>query len=167
MSELQHRAFVALGSNLQNPVKQVQYALEALTRIPETRVLKQSSLYQTAPIDCLDDPKNPVPDFMNAVAELATNLSPITLLEALFEIENVAGRERPYMNAPRVLDCDLLMYDALIMSTDRLTLPHPRMHARGFVLLPLFEIAPHLSIPNHGKIATLIESQSFVGIQKL
>ncbi|MES2181625.1 MAG: 2-amino-4-hydroxy-6-hydroxymethyldihydropteridine diphosphokinase, partial [Pseudomonadota bacterium] len=74
---------------------------------------------------------------------------------------------RPYVNAPRVLDCDLLLYENTILNTKKLTLPHPRMHTRGFVLLPLFEIAPHLSLPNHGKIAQLINQQLIVGVEKL
>jgi 2-amino-4-hydroxy-6-hydroxymethyldihydropteridine diphosphokinase len=89
------------------------------------------------------------------------------LLDALLEIENKAGRERPFPNAPRVLDCDLLLYENVSMETIKLTLPHPRMHERGFVLLPLFEIAPQLSLPNHGKIATLIHNQQFADITKL
>jgi 2-amino-4-hydroxy-6-hydroxymethyldihydropteridine diphosphokinase len=88
-------------------------------------------------------------------------------LEALFDIENIAGRERPYVNAPRVLDCDLLLYENMSINTNKLTLPHPRMHHRGFVLLPLFEIAPHLTLPNHGKIAELIENNQFTDIKKL
>ncbi|MDO9206198.1 2-amino-4-hydroxy-6-hydroxymethyldihydropteridine diphosphokinase [Methylotenera sp.] len=161
------QAFVALGSNLVNPVLQVQTAFVALSKIPDTHVLKQSSLYQTAPIGYDDAQIKQVPDFINAVVELETDLTPLELLDALFEIENQAGRERPYPNAPRVLDCDLLLYENMVINTNKLTLPHPRMHTRGFVLLPLFEIAPHLSIPNHGKIATLIHNSQFTGIKKL
>ncbi|MSP86474.1 MAG: 2-amino-4-hydroxy-6-hydroxymethyldihydropteridine diphosphokinase [Methylotenera sp.] len=162
-----NQAFVALGSNLQDPVKQVQNALHAVGNIPRTCLVKQSSLYQTAPIDCVYDPQQPVPDFINAVVLLETDLTPLALLEALFDIEKTAGRERPYINAPRVLDCDLLLYNDITMHTSKLTLPHPRMHSRGFILLPLFEIAPHLSLPNHGKIAQLMESHQFTGIKKL
>ena len=161
------QAFVALGSNLQNPIEQVQKAFIALELLPKTRVLKKSSLYKTVPVDCADDPLNPVPDFINAVAELETDLSPLELLDALFAIENTAGRERPYINAPRVLDCDLLLYENVTLNSSKLTLPHPHMHTRGFVLLPLFEIAPHLSIPNHGKIAQLITSDLSTDIKKI
>ncbi len=160
-------AYIALGSNLQNPVLQVNTALAALERIPNSRLIKQSSLYQTAPIDCDHDPDQPVPDFINAVALLETNLTPMALLQALFDIENTAGRQRPYINAPRVMDCDLLLYDNLCINTSTLTLPHPRMHKRGFVLLPLFEIAAHLSLPNHGKIAELLNTHQFTDIKKL
>ncbi len=157
------QAFVALGSNLENPKEQVQKAFIALSHLPDTRLVKQSSLYQTAPIDCIAA----APDFINAVAEIETELPPDRLLDAILEIENTAGRERPYINAPRVLDCDLLLYENTVLNTSKLTLPHPRMHTRGFVLLPLFEIAPHLSIPNHGKIAQLITPDLSLGIHKL
>jgi 2-amino-4-hydroxy-6-hydroxymethyldihydropteridine diphosphokinase len=161
------QAFVALGSNLANPISQVKSAFVALEKIPKTLVLKKSALYKTAPIDCPQISIESVPDFINAVAELETSLSPEALLDALHAIENNAGRMRPYANAPRVLDCDLLLYDDIVLNTDKLTLPHPRMHQRGFVLLPLFEIAPQLSIPNHGKIAQLITSDLIQDIQKL
>jgi 2-amino-4-hydroxy-6-hydroxymethyldihydropteridine diphosphokinase len=157
------QAFVALGSNLENPIEQVQKAFVALSHLPGTRLVKQSSLYRTAPIDCIDA----APDFINAVAEIETELSPQVLLDALHEIENGAGRERPYINAPRVLDCDLLLYENVVLNTVKLTLPHPRMHTRGFVLLPLFEIAPHLILPNHGKIAPLITPELSLGINRL
>jgi 2-amino-4-hydroxy-6-hydroxymethyldihydropteridine diphosphokinase len=162
-----HQAFVALGSNLLNPVQQVKSAMTALANIPNTRVTKKSSLYQTAPIGYEADQLDQVPDFINAVVALETDLAPLALLDALLEIENNAGRERPYPNAPRVLDCDLLLYENIRLNTSKLTLPHPRMHTRGFVLLPLFEIAPHLSLENHGKIAQLIQSQQFTGVKKL
>lgn len=161
------QAFVALGSNLANPILQVNTAFIALNNIPHTRVIKKSSLYQTTPVDCSHDPQNPVPDFINAVVELETELTPLALLEALLAIENQAGRERPYQNAPRILDCDVLLYENICMNTAKLTLPHPRMHTRGFVLLPLFEIAPTLSIPNHGKIAELIRDNHFIGVNPI
>jgi len=161
------QAFVALGSNLANPISQVESAFDALENLPNTRVVKKSSLYKTAPIGYEAKQLNQIPDFINAVAELETDLAPLELLDALLEIENQAGRERPYLNAPRVLDCDLLLYENVSMESTKLILPHPRMHQRGFVLLPLFEIAAQLSIPNHGKIATLIHEQQFTGITKL
>ena len=161
------QAFVALGSNLANPISQVESAFAALENLPSTRVVKKSSLYKTAPIGYEAEQLNQIPDFINAVAELETDLTPLELLDALLEIENQAGRERPFQNAPRVLDCDLLLYENVSMESNKLILPHPRMHQRGFVLLPLFEIAAQLSIPNHGKIATLIHEQQFTGITKL
>ena len=164
---MMHQAFVALGSNLQGPITQVQKAFAALAHIPETQLIKKSSLYRTAPVDCPELAEKPVPDFINAVAELQTALSPQDLLLALHAIENEAGRERPYINAPRVLDCDLLLYEDMMINSDQLTLPHPRMHTRGFVLLPLFEIAPQLSMPIHGKIALLITPDLSKDITKL
>lgn len=161
------QAFVALGSNLANPISQIESAFAALEKLPNTRVLKKSSLYKTPPIGYEAEQLSQIPDFINAVAELETDLAPLELLDALLAIENQAGRERPFPNAPRVLDCDLLLYENVSMDTSKLILPHPRMHQRGFVLLPLFEIAAQLSIPNHGKIATLIHEQQFIGITKL
>ena len=164
---MMHQAFIALGSNLENPVAQVEKAFIALTHLPKTKLIQKSSLYRTAPVDCIDDPQNPVPDFINAVAELQTELTPHDLLAALHRIENNAGRLRPYINAPRVLDCDLLVYEHTVINSPQLTLPHPRMHTRGFVLLPLFEIAPQLSVPIHGKIAQLITPSLSKDIKKL
>lgn len=162
-----HQAFIALGSNLQNPMNQIKHAFVALAHLPRTQLVKKSSLYRTAPVDCPELADNPVPDFINAVAEVQTELSPQDLLLALHAIENEAGRERPYINAPRVLDCDLLLYGDRIINSEELTLPHPRMHIRGFVLLPLFEIAPQLSMPIHGKIAQLITPDLSKEITKL
>ncbi|CAN6132789.1 FolK 7,8-dihydro-6-hydroxymethylpterin-pyrophosphokinase [Methylophilaceae bacterium] len=160
------KAYIALGSNLEGPAQQVQAAALAIAALPECQFIKLSSLYETAPVDCPEHEATPVPNFINAVLMVTTTLSPHALLTALHTIENEAGRQRPYINAPRVLDCDLLLYDDLIINDSTLTLPHPRMHQRGFVLLPLFEIDPHLSIPNHGKIATLIAQQPFTGIKR-
>ena len=162
-----NQAFVAIGSNLENPTTQVQAAFSALEKIPNTRIINKSSLYQTTPIGYDAEALKLVPDFINAVVELETDLTPLVLLDALLDIENNAGRERPYQNAPRVLDCDLLLYENIELNTKKLTLPHPRMHMRGFVLLPLFEIAPQLSIPNHGKIAQLINADITTGVTKL
>lgn len=162
-----HQAFIALGSNLQNPVSQVEKAFLEISQLPKTQLVKKSSLYITAPVDCPSNAGSTVPDFINAVAEVETELSPQDLLLALHVIENAAGRERPYINAPRVLDCDLLLFDDLVIQSEQLTLPHPRMHLRGFVLLPLFEIEPQLSMPIHGKIAQLISPELSKDIKKL
>lgn len=162
-----HQAFVALGSNLQDPVRQVEKAFAALSQLPHTELIKRSSLYCTAPVDCPSETGATIPDFINAAAEIKTALSPQDLLLALHAIENEAGRERPYVNAPRVLDCDLLLYDDLVIEAETLRIPHPRMHGRGFVLLPLFEIAPQLSMPIHGKIAALITPELSKDIKKI
>ncbi len=156
------KAFVALGSNLNSPASQVIRAFQAIDNLPKTKLVKQSSLYQSAPVGYANQP-----DFINAVAEISTQLSPETLLAALLNIENEAGRERPFANAPRVLDCDLLLYDDMVIHTAKLTLPHPLMHARGFVLLPLAEIAPELSLPKHGNVVKLAEMYKDQGVCKL
>jgi 2-amino-4-hydroxy-6-hydroxymethyldihydropteridine diphosphokinase len=145
-----HRAFIALGSNLQEPATQVAQALSEISGLPATTLVRASSLYRTAPLGYDDQP-----DFINAVAEIATDMPPMELLQALLDLEDRHGRERPFPNAPRVLDLDLLLYDDLTMETPDLTLPHPRMHQRGFVLLPLAEIAALLEIPGLGVVRDL------------
>lgn len=139
------RAYVALGSNLGFPQQQILKAFEQLEGLPLTEVVKKSSLYHSAPVGYDNQP-----DFINAVAELRTKLDPEKLLSYLLAIENLHDRRRPFPNAPRQLDLDLLFYDDQQMQTADLTLPHPRMHERGFVLLPLAEIAPDLSIAGLG-----------------
>lgn len=140
-----HRAYVALGSNLQRPEAQVRAAFDALSALADTRVVRRSSLYRSAPVGYADQP-----DFINAVAEIATRLAPHDLLNALLAVEREAGRQREFRNAPRTLDLDLLLYDDLALHEPGLTLPHPRMHERAFVLLPLIEIAPDVTIPGKG-----------------
>jgi 2-amino-4-hydroxy-6-hydroxymethyldihydropteridine diphosphokinase len=145
------RAFIALGSNLDNPASQVRAAFDELAELPSSHLLMRSSLYRSAPIGRLDQP-----DFLNAVAQIETGLSPHDLLKALFEIERRHGRVRKYANAPRTLDLDLLIYDNLECNDPGLILPHPRMHQRAFVLQPLLEIAPHTRVPGHGSVAELL-----------
>lgn len=128
-------AFVALGANLGDAAQALRDALAALATFPGIRVLNASSLYRTAPVESSG------PDYINAVAEIATTLTAPALLAALQGIENGAGRERPYRNAPRTLDLDLLLYGDGRIDSPRLTVPHPRMHERAFVLAPLCEIA--------------------------
>ncbi|QHE85231.1 2-amino-4-hydroxy-6-hydroxymethyldihydropteridine diphosphokinase [Hydrogenophaga sp. BPS33] len=129
-------AFVALGANLGDAAQTLRDALKALDAVAGVRVVRASSLYCTAPIDSSG------PDYLNAVAEIATALTAPALLDALQAIEHAAGRERPYRNAPRTLDLDLLCYGEARIDSARLTVPHPRMHQRAFVLVPLAEIAP-------------------------
>ena len=134
-------AYVGLGANLGDARGAVQAALEALAGLPQTRLVAASPLYRSAPVQAGG------PDYVNAVAALHTRLAALDLLDALQAIERAAGRERPYPNAPRTLDLDLLLYgDARIVSA-RLTLPHPRMRERAFVLKPLADIAPALVAP--------------------
>lgn len=147
---MKHIAFVGLGSNLADPVLQVKQALGALDSLPQTRLLKQSSLYRSAPVGFLEQP-----DFINAVAQLETELAPRALLEALLALEHERGRTREFRNAPRTLDLDVLLYDDLVHHEHGLTLPHPQMHLRAFVLQPLLEIAPECVIPEIGAAASI------------
>lgn len=155
-------AYVALGANLADPVAQVRAALDALTRVPESRLLRASSLYRTAPVGI-----HRQPDFINAVAALETSLGPHALLAELFAIEAQFGRRRDFHHAPRTLDLDLLLYDAESIETPDLKLPHPRMHLRAFVLAPLVEIAPDCRIPGRGSAAAWLPAVSTQRIEKL
>lgn len=148
-----HNAFIALGSNLENPIQQIETALEEINLISKTRLLKRSSLYQTAPVGLLDQP-----DFINAVTQIETSLTPYQLFDALMLIEQKHNRKRDFLNAPRTLDLDLLLYDNRVLQEEMLTIPHPRMFQRAFVLIPLLEIAPDYFIPGHGSIAQLAEN---------
>lgn len=129
-------AFVGIGANLGDAQGAVAAAMKSLSGLALTEVSACSSLYRTAPIDSSG------PDYINAVAEISTGLNALELLHSLQELELKAGRERPYRNAPRTLDLDLLLYGDACMSSPLLTLPHPRMTERAFVLVPLAEIAP-------------------------
>jgi 2-amino-4-hydroxy-6-hydroxymethyldihydropteridine diphosphokinase len=129
-------AYVALGANLGDAAQTLRDALETLGRTTGIRLVTASSLYRTAPIDSSG------PDYLNAVAEVATTLTAPALLTALQAIETAAGRERPYRNAPRTLDLDLLLYGSARIDSHDLTVPHPRMWDRAFVLVPLSEVAP-------------------------
>ncbi len=157
-----HQAFIALGSNLQNPQVQVSRALQVIANTANIKLIKASSLYKTAPVGYDNQP-----DFINAVAEIATDLSPSELLQTLLEIEAQHGRERSFPNAPRVLDLDILLYEAIAMNTPTLTLPHPRMHTRSFVLLPLAEIAPKVRISNYGYADVLAAKCDNHGVSKI
>ncbi|MEK6592914.1 MAG: 2-amino-4-hydroxy-6-hydroxymethyldihydropteridine diphosphokinase, partial [Pseudomonadota bacterium] len=130
-------AFVALGSNLGDPQRQIAAGFAELAALPQTRVLRRSSVFRSAPVGYADQP-----DFLNAVACIATGLSPQELLKALLAIERCHGRVREFPNAPRTLDLDLALYGNLILHEHGLTIPHPRMHERAFVMVPLAEIAP-------------------------
>ena len=132
-AELQ-TAWIGLGANLGDARLALQKAVQSIAALPQTRVLRVSSLYGSAPVDASG------PDYLNAVAEISTSLSPLALLDALQTIELDAGRERPYRNAPRTLDLDIVRFGDLTMNTDRLTLPHPRWSERAFVLLPMAEL---------------------------
>lgn len=148
MGQLKHIAYIGLGSNLADPAVQVVNALAALDALPQTRLLKRSSLYRSTPVGYLDQP-----DFINAVAQVETELAPRALLDALLALELECGRTREFQNAPRTLDLDVLMYDDLVHHEHGLTVPHPQMHLRAFVLQPLLEIAPDCIIPDVGAAA--------------
>jgi 2-amino-4-hydroxy-6-hydroxymethyldihydropteridine diphosphokinase len=148
-------ATIGLGANLNDPAAQVDYALAELDRLPGTRLIAQSSLYASAPVGSVDQP-----DFINAVAQVETSLAPRALLDALLDIEHRHGRERSFRNAPRTLDLDLLLYGHAHFHEDALTLPHPRMTERAFVLLPLLEIAPDTLIPGRGAAADWLQACS-------
>ena len=132
------RAWIGLGANLGDARAALRAAVLAMAALPGTRVQQISSIYRSAPVDAGG------PDYLNAVVELETPLAPLALLHALQGIEQAAGRERPYRNAPRTLDLDVLLCDGERIASAELTVPHPRMGERAFVLLPLAELAPGL-----------------------
>lgn len=140
------RAYVALGANLGEPVAYLRAAVDDLAALPHTTLVARSSLYRSAPVGLLNQP-----DFINAVVAIDTALAPIDLLRALLAIEARHGRVRSVPNAPRTLDLDLLLYGEHTLASAELTLPHPRMHQRAFVLLPLLEIAPEITLPRLGR----------------
>jgi 2-amino-4-hydroxy-6-hydroxymethyldihydropteridine diphosphokinase len=155
-------AWVGIGANLGDARAQVEDALARLARLPGVRLLRASSLYRSAPIDSSGD------DYVNAVAELDTALGAHALLAQLHAIEQAHGRERPYRNAPRTLDLDLLLYgDQVIANAPALIVPHPRMHERAFVLAPLAELAPGLEIPGRGRVADLLPGVAGQAIERM
>jgi len=156
------RAYIALGANLGDPVATVRAAIDALRRLPRSNLVATSSLYRTAPVGLKQQP-----DFINAVALLDTDLQPRELLDSLFKVEHDFGRERSIKNAPRTLDLDLLLWDDIVMAEDGLTLPHPRMTERAFVLAPLAEITPDLAIPGHDTVTALLARLGDQRIEKL
>lgn len=149
-------AFVGLGSNLGRPAARVREAIAALAKLEETRLVRSSPLYRNPAVG-----PGRQPDYVNAVAELATTLGPHALLDALQAIEQRMGRERgPVRWAPRVIDLDLLLYGERRIDDERLTVPHPRMAERAFVLYPLADVAPDLVIPGEGPIAGMLRRVS-------
>lgn len=137
-------AYVGLGANLGDAAQSVDDAIKQLSALPDTTLIARSSLYASAPIDAGGD------DFVNAVVRLDTQLDAHALLSQLQRIEQFFGRERPFRNAPRTLDLDLLLYGQQTINDSVLIVPHPRMHSRAFVLLPLLELAPDIQIPGMG-----------------
>ncbi|MCZ7561506.1 MAG: 2-amino-4-hydroxy-6-hydroxymethyldihydropteridine diphosphokinase [Burkholderiaceae bacterium] len=159
------RAWIGLGANLGDAAGTLARAVDAIDALPSTRVVRVSSLYRSAPVDAQG------PDFVNAAAEIETALSPSALLARLLAIEAAEGRLRPYRNAPRTLDLDLLLAsDAdgpLRIDTPSLALPHPRMHLRAFVLAPLAELDAQLAVPGHGRVADLLAACAVQRIERI
>ncbi|NLA88396.1 MAG: 2-amino-4-hydroxy-6-hydroxymethyldihydropteridine diphosphokinase [Alcaligenaceae bacterium] len=135
-----YSAYIALGANLNSPATTLEEAFNVLAECDGIDLIKRSSLYTSPPLDADG------PDYINAVAEIRTTLEPLALLHSLQAIENAFGRERAYRNAPRTLDLDLLLYEDFSSNTEELTVPHPRLHLRSFVLMPLIEIAGDISL---------------------
>jgi len=155
-------AYVALGANLGDPSATIRAAFGALANLPESRVVRCSSLYRTAPVGNTEQP-----EFINAVARLETTLAPESLLDALLDIEARFGRIRAEKNGPRTLDLDLLLYNNQQLNLPRLILPHPRLHLRAFVLCPLAELAPDLPLPGRGSLAAWLPAVANQGISRL
>lgn len=155
-------AYVALGSNLGEPQQQVLDAMAALAALPQTRLLQRSALYRTPPWGLREQP-----DFINAAVALDSALSPHELLDALLAIERKAGRVRAERNGPRTLDLDLLHVAGVQLDDARLTLPHPRIAERAFVLLPLNDIAPDLLLPVYGTVATRLTQLDLAGCERI
>jgi 2-amino-4-hydroxy-6-hydroxymethyldihydropteridine diphosphokinase len=154
-------AYVGLGANLGSPVDALRQALVAIRALPDTWLVEVSSPYRTAPLQASG------PDFVNAVAELRTRLEPEVLLQHLLTIEQAHGRQRPYRNAPRTLDLDLLLYGDSVLNTESLILPHPRLHQRQFVLIPLLELNPQMHIAGLGAVRELSGALSDQAIERL
>ena len=155
-------AYIALGANLGDPAATVNAAFAALDQLPQSRLLATSALYRTAPVGIAEQP-----EFVNAAARVETTLAPEALLDALLAIEQAFGRVRAERNGPRTLDLDILLYEDLTLVTPRLSLPHPRLHLRAFVLQPLADLAPDLAIPGRGSIAAWLPAVANQGICRL
>jgi len=155
-------AYIALGANLDDPAAQVRAGFAALAALPQTRLTARSALYRSAPVGYAEQP-----DFVNAVAAVETGLAPRALLDALLAVERAHGRVRAMPNGPRTLDLDLLLYGDLQLREPGLTIPHPRMHERAFVLVPLAEIAPACVVPGRGAVAELLRAIDAAGVTKL
>ena len=146
------QVYIALGSNLNTPTEQLNSALEAISSLPNTELKSVSGFYQSKPLGPQDQP-----DYVNAVAMIETTRPPLALLDELQRIENEQGRVRLRRWGERTLDLDILLYDNEIIQNERLTIPHYDMHNREFVIVPLFEIASDLVLPNTQLLADLVK----------
>ena len=154
-------AFIGLGANLGERARQIDSACAEIAALPTTTLVARSALYASAPLDA------PGGEYLNAVAQIRTSLAPLDLLHALQAIESRHGRQRPFAGAPRTLDLDLLLYGNLVMASDELTLPHPRLHERAFVLVPLAEIAPETIVTGRGRVIDLCAAVASQRVAKL
>lgn len=162
MSSALAQAFIGLGANLGADLRlALEEGLRGIAALPGTRVLAVSGAYRSAPLESCG------PDYLNAVACVETALTPQTLLDALLAIEAAHGRQRPYRNAPRTLDLDLLSYADLCLDTPTLTLPHPRLQQRAFVIRPWLELAPDLALPGIGRLADCLPSLQDQALERL
>ena len=161
MTDAWTACYIGIGSNLGDARGNVQQAIERLRQLSDTRLTAQSSLFRTAPVDAEGD------DYINAVVHLDTQVPALQLLQQLQAIEHDFGRERPYRNAPRTLDLDILLYGTHVISTETLTVPHPRMTQRAFALLPLLQLDPFIAIPGLGPAHQFVEGVAGQAIQKL
>ncbi len=161
MSGVTTSCYIGLGSNLGDARNNVLQAITLLDELADTTLTGQSSLFRTAPVDADGD------DYINAVARIETRMTASELLVALQAIEQHFGRERPYRNAPRTLDLDLLLYGQQTIASDALTIPHPRITERAFVLIPLLQIDPFITIPSQGPAHAFVPSVVGQTIQKI
>ena len=150
-------AYIGLGANLGDRQGSLQAALKKLDNPPTMKVIRVSALYETTPVGVTDQP-----EFLNAVAAVKTTLSPRELLDVLLHLENQMGRVRTLRWGPRVIDLDLLLYGETQVALAGLTVPHPRLRERAFVLVPLVEIAPDLALPEDGRLVSEL-AESFSG----
>ena len=154
-------AFIGLGGNIGDVKQLIKDAIVCLAQRPELKVITRSCMYKSAPVEADGN------DFVNAVISLETEISPQELLFICQQIELQFGRERSYKNAPRTLDLDILTYDKVSITDGNLTIPHPRMTERAFVLLPLLEISPDFDLPGLGKISEYVKNVSHQRIEKI
>lgn len=154
-------AFIGLGGNIGDAKQLIKDAIVCLAQRPELRVKTRSCMYKSAPVDATGN------DFINAVISIETDIQPKELLAICHQVENQFGRERPFLNAPRTLDLDLLIYDQVEVADEFLTIPHPRLTERAFVLLPLLEISPDLNLPNLGELSQYLKQVEHQRIEKV
>jgi 2-amino-4-hydroxy-6-hydroxymethyldihydropteridine diphosphokinase len=154
-------AYIGLGANLGDALANLRSAFTQIGNLALTEVVARSPMYRSTPIDSSG------PDYINAVLCVSTRLAPLELLAHLLAIERAHGRERPYRNAPRSLDLDLLLYGDRMIDLPQLSVPHPRMQERGFVLKPLADIAPKLVVPGHGALVSMLARVSDQDVTRL